>query len=730
MSDCHACECRGQATLVLDEDPARALELMAPVLREELTCGHEPALCISFEAVAAFEVGDMDRAAAAFRRGWHMVEKDPIFMSAVSRQVITLVRRGRVHRALDEVRSHMRWMDEVQAADDRMRFAAAAALTMRVAHERGVAPAQIAGRPTLEVADEFAVLATDIASTIDERNASGVQQVWLADVLDTTRIIAASSRNPARPVHAEPVVSAARRALDAWADLDVGGVDLVLSGCDVPVESVDPDELIAAAWLTWVASRRRTMDPTSAADQALAAAVHAQDPTLILAAQFECVLANEDTGRQMLETLADELAAINPMLGGAAWHGVADRLDDERAAVAACSRAADLYRAADRPVRAALMLVEAARRSEGERFAATLMAARAAFPADHHGLAFCDVLDAMSAFNNGDDAAGEELLVSAIARALPGAYRLQARHMLCDVYVRQGAFEQLLGAATDALHEVEATHAVSSRAIVKRHLGIALAETGRPVEGAECLEDALVDAERSAPELVGPSAWALGRTLATLADWGASRRAYARAARAFEADGMMAAVAHAQLRAGNAAWSNDDGDAADAHFALAMAHVDALDDVEEVVELRRACAARRMERGEIDEGLADLDAAMDGLDDLADMDDLQQDFGPSIASQGAALLADAGFPERAAARLDGLAERFDAINEHAVAVMRAGFLAAAGRLDEATALVEAHAPLLGREFTQVRGEAVARVATALDEAGRGDEADDLWERLH
>jgi hypothetical protein len=193
---------------------------------------------------------------------------------------------------------------------------------------------------------------------------------------------------------------------------------------------------------------------------------------------------------------------------------------------------------------------------------------------------------------------------------------------------------------------------------------------------------------------------------------------------------MMAAVAHAQLRAGNAAWSNDDGDAADAHFALAMAHVDALDDVEEVVELRRACAARRMERGEIDEGLADLDAAMDGLDDLADMDDLQQDFGPSIASQGAALLADAGFPERAAARLDGLAERFDAINEHAVAVMRAGFLAAAGRLDEATALVEAHAPLLGREFTQVRGEAVARVATALDEAGRGDEADDLWERLH
>ena len=730
MSDCHACECRGQATLVMDEDPGRALELMAPVLREELTCGHEPALCISLEAVAAFEVGDMDRAAAAFRRGWHLVEKDPLFMSAVSRQVITLVRRGRVHRALDEVRSHMRWMDEAQGADDRMRFAAAAALTLRVAHERGVAPEQIAGRPTVDVAAEFAALAADVAATIDARNASAVQRAWVADVLDTSRIIPDASGAPQPTNSVESVIGSARRALQAWADLDVRALDLALSGFDRAVESDDPEELLASAWLMWLASRRETDDPASAADRALTAAARAQDAALTLAGQFECVLAAGNADRQTLEALAGELARADPLLGAAAWHSVVDRVEDDDAAVAACGRAADLFQLAGRPVRAAFMVVESARRCGDERFAATLMAARAAFPADHHGLAFCDVLDAMSAFNNGDDAVGEALLVSAIARALPGTYRLQARHMLCDVYVQQGAFEQLRVAATDALHEVHETDAVSSRAIVKRHLGIALAETGRPVEGAECLEDALAEAERSAPQLVGPCAWALGRTLATLADWGASRRAYARAARAFEADGLTGAVAHAQLQAGNAAWSNSDGDAADAHFAAAMANVDALDDVDQVVELRRACAARRMERGEIDAGLADLDAALDGLDHLADIDDLRDDYGPAIASQGAALLADAGLPERAAARLDGLAARFDAINESAVAVMRAGFLAAAGRLDEATALVEAHAPLLGEEYSHIRGDAVARVATALDEAGRGDEADDLWERLH
>lgn len=731
MSDCHACECRGQAMLVVDDDPARALELMAPVLREELTCGHEPALCISLEAVAAFEVGDLDRAAAAFRRGWHLIEKDPVFMSALSRQVITLVRRGRVHRALDEVRSHLRWMDEVQAADDRMRFAAAAALTLRVAHERGVAPEQIAGRPIMDVAEELAALTTDIAATIDTRNGSAVQRAWVADVLDTARIIpVASGASSGKPMYTESVVVSARRARDAWADLDVGALDLVLTGWQRPVESAEADELIAHAWLMWLAARRRTTDPATAAQHALTAATRANDAALTLAGQFECALADKNAEPRMLEMLADELAAADPLLGAAAWHSVADRLEDEGAAVAACGRAADLFRAAEHPVRAALMVVESARRCADDAFAPTLVAARAAFPADHHGLAFCDVLDAMSAFTNGDDPAGETHLLSAIGRALPGIYRMQARHMLCDMYVRQGAFEPLRIAATDALHEVETTGMASSRAIVKRHLGIALAETGRPVEGAECLEDALVEAERSAPELVGPCAWALGRTLGTLADWGASRRAYARAARAFEADGMPAAVAHAQIQAGNAAWSNGDGEAADAHFAAAMGNVDDLEDVDDVVELRRACAARRMQRGEIEQGLADLDAALDGLDHMADIEDLHDDYGPAIASQGAALLADAGLPERAAARLEGLAERFDAINEHAVAVMRAGFLAVAGRLDEATALVEAHAPLLGDGYSQIRGEAVARVATALDEAGRGDEADDLWERLH
>lgn len=70
-SDCLACEHRGQSRLVAPDDPARALDLLAPVIDGDLTCGEEPRTSSADAALLRLHLGDVEGAVSAFRRSWH-----------------------------------------------------------------------------------------------------------------------------------------------------------------------------------------------------------------------------------------------------------------------------------------------------------------------------------------------------------------------------------------------------------------------------------------------------------------------------------------------------------------------------------------------------------------------------------------------------------------------------------------------------------------------------------
>ena len=146
-SDCQACELRDQARLVLASDPARALELVAPVVAGELTCGDEPQQCLSIDAELRLDRGDVDGAVASFRRAWHLAQDDPRASTTVAACLRVLVRLGNVDRAVDLLLPRLSWVDDLPTPRQRMSFAATAAFVLEQAAAVGLAPDDVDGRP-------------------------------------------------------------------------------------------------------------------------------------------------------------------------------------------------------------------------------------------------------------------------------------------------------------------------------------------------------------------------------------------------------------------------------------------------------------------------------------------------------------------------------------------------------------------------------------------------------
>jgi tetratricopeptide (TPR) repeat protein len=320
-------------------------------------------------------------------------------------------------------------------------------------------------------------------------------------------------------------------------------------------------------------------------------------------------------------------------------------------------------------------------------------------------------------------------------RGVPRRARLAELVDLCDVRVEQEAWAELEGPAADLVAAATRDRDPVLLALGQRLLGLAYVETGRPAEAAELLEAALPVLREYQPSLVGPAAWALGNALVALGLWAGASTAFATASAAFEAQDRLREAGHTQWCAGIAAWDAGDVAAAAGHFDDAVDKAHRSGTVGLYVEAMRSRAALTADTTDLSAGLADLDAAIPaGTALAAEIGSGEDEFDgevlePHVLRQGAHLLAQHGEVDAAVERM----ARAEALVGHEFElVLRAEagiMLADDDRLADAeprlrTSLDELDSAALEPTRVGVAGA----LARALDRAGRGEEAEEVWDR--
>ena len=210
-SDCEACERRGQARLLRETDPDRALEVIAPTVAGELTCGEEPRTSLGLDAALRVERGEVDAAVTSFRRAWHLAEADPKAADTVAECLRVLLRLGNADRAVDLLLPRLAWLEELRTPYTRMDFAATAAHVLERAAVVGLAPDEVDGRPTAEVAAELRRTADEIAAAFDARFGTTVVSDALARDHDDAKVPTEPTLPPTRLPETVPEESTSRR---------------------------------------------------------------------------------------------------------------------------------------------------------------------------------------------------------------------------------------------------------------------------------------------------------------------------------------------------------------------------------------------------------------------------------------------------------------------------------------------------------------------------------------
>lgn len=765
-SGCPVCELREQALLVQRTDPQRALALVAPVIAGEQGCSEEPRRCLSLDAELRLDRGDVDEAVTSLRRAWQPAQDDPDAAEAVGACLRVFLRLGNADRAVDLLVPRLGWLDELKTPRDRMWFAATAAHVLDRADAVGLAPRTVDGRPVRDVADELGRLAGGIASAFDARYGSTVTSTTLAAAHDPSRVPTEPTLPPTRlpaprPGEADPervdpragVLERAEVVREGLRSLDVELRQLCLAwlrdrGRILPVST--PQEWAAASFLDRVSAQQAgdLREQRAVLDLALAEAERAGDHAGVTRAEGELALldvaAAGDPGaaaaaRSRARSRAEQLEAGGDDVEAAglwrriAWFGGSE---DPAADV---SRAAAAYGRAGYEERRLMCGIEQAMADAPTDPARAAAALEALEPeVAPHALLASMALDgrARLARSTGDLDAASLLLQRALAvRGAPRRTRLTVLTELCDVRVDQEAWAELEGPAADLVAAATRDLDPVLLALGQRFLGLAYVETGRPVEAAELLEAALPVLREHEPAVVGPVGWALGNALVALRQWVRAGMAFVAAAADFEAQERGREAAHALWAAGNAAWEAGAVDEAARHFDGAADRARAAAAVGLYVEVLRSRAALRADSGDLAGGLAALDSAVAAGERLAAETGAGEDefdgevLEPQVLRQGAHLLALQGEVDAAVERLG----RAEALVGHELELVLhaegAIMLADDDRLEAAeprlrASLSELHAAGL----VPTRVEAAGALARALDRAGRGDEAREVWDR--
>lgn len=761
QSDCLACEQREQARIVAPDDPARALELLGPVVDGDLSCGEEPRLSLGEAAWLRLVLGDIEGAVSAFRRAWHLAADDPGAAETVAQCLRVLLRLGNTDRAVDLLLPRLGWLGELPAPLDRMWFSATAAHVLDRASVVGLAPGDIDGRPVADVVADLRGSAETIAAAFDARYGSSVVSQTLAAAHDVTLVPTEPTLPPTRLPDTAAPSGRRRGAATITASADVVERAAALSQA---LRTLDPaTEDHVTAWLRdrgsvlpvdtreqWAAVG--LLDRVSAVDApgdahramleaALDASRRAGDDAGVLRCQGELALLGEG-GPDRAREIAAELESVGAHTeAGGLWRrtfhregGDGDLTDLEHAAGA--------YRAAGSRERRVLCEVEAAVALAATDTDTDVAAAR--FEALEPEIADIPVLRAMVldvrsriAQRAGDEDAALDHVRAALAiRGLPDRARIPLLLGLCEVLVERNEYDAVEEPAADIVSAATRLRDGVLLAHGQRFLGLAYVETGRPVEAAELLEASLPVLRETSPSLVGPAAWALGNALVGLGQWVGGRTAFATASTAFEAEDRIMESGHAQWRAGNCAWDAGDLAAAAVHYDTAVERAHDTATLDLFVEALRSRAALRADTEDLAAGLADLDAAIGRAQRLATAAGVGEDefdgevLEPHVLRQGAHLLAKHGEVDAAVARFAAAEALVGAELEVLLRAEGAMVLAEADRLAEAEPVLrEAITSMHALGMADERANTAGALARALDRAGRGDEAEALWQRF-
>ncbi|MFQ6173168.1 hypothetical protein ACK8HX_16305 [Oryzobacter sp. R7] len=757
-SDCEACERKDQARLLAPSDPDRALDLIAPTVAGELTCGEEPRTSLGLDAVLRVDRGEVDAAVTSFRRAWHLAEDDPKAADTVADCLRVLLRLGNTDRAVDLLLPRLRWLEDLRTPYPRMWFAGTAALVLDRAAAVGLAPDEVDGRPTAEVAAGLRAEADRIAAAFDARHGSTVVSDDLAAALDPAKVPSEPTLPPTRlpdtPADVEVgrrgrrvevpegLVERAESVRQRMLDLDPEVDDHVrawLRDRDGAPEATTPQEWSARAFLDRV-SAQDTGGPEryrARLGEAADAARRAGDDVELARAEAEVAILDGDEDAAL--AIAERFDAEGrPAEAAGVWRRLAwfGRPADPAGLMA---RSADAYRRAGHDARALMGEVEIAMAlgaTDPERATRQLdeveprVAGRPLLASMVH-----DVRGRL-ARGRGDLEEAERHLRAALAvPGTPERVRVPVSLALCDVLVDANRYDVLEGPAADLVAAATTTRDPVLLAHGQRFLGLAYVETGRPAEAAELLEAALPVLREHAPPLVGPVGWALGNSLTGLGHWAAARTAFATAATSFEAEGRILETAHAQWRAGNAAWDAEDLEAAASHFEAAVDRSREVAEVPLHVEALRSRAALRADTEDLAGGLADLDAAIAAGDALAREAGVDEDgwdgevVEPHVLRQGAHLLAKHGDVDGAVERLRRAEALVGADLELALGAEAGVILADADRPQAEARLRELLPALAAHGLDQQRVEAAAALARFLEREGRAEEAEQVWERF-
>ncbi len=718
------------------------------------------------DAEARLDRGDLDGAVLAMRQAWQPAQDDPQASGTVAACLRVLVRIGNPERAVDLLVPRLGWLAELGTPDARMWFAATAAFVLEQAAAAGVAPETVGGRPLDEVAGDLSRVAGEIATALEEEHGDAATSSALAAAHDPRRVSPEPTLPPTRLPSTPPEGSDGRavppstgvldRARTVREGLARAGADLEpqveawLRDRDGILPVTTPQEWAAVGMLDRTAAQDAGPPGRQRAllADALEAAQHADDTVGAVRGEGELALLDvmEAESQEEAEaagararTCAEQLESDGAdEEAGALWRRFAwfGGSDDPAGHLA---RAAAAYGRAGLPERRLLCGIEQAMATapvDPDTGAAMLEA----LEPEVSGIPVLAsiALDgrARIARSTGDlDVAAHLLERARSVRGVPRRARLAELVDLCDVRVEQELWAELEGPAADLVAAATRDRDPVLLALGQRVLGLAYVETGRPAEAAELLEAALPVLREHQPALVGPAGWALGNALVALGMWAGASTAYATAAGAFQAQDRLRESGHTRWCAGNAAWDAGDPVAAAGHFDDAVDKAQRSGTVGLYVEVLRSRAALTADTTDLFAGLADLDAAIPAAEALAaELGSGEDEFDgevlePYVLRQGAHLLAQHGEVDAAVERM---ARAESLVGHEFELVLRAEggiFLADDDRLDVAERrLRDSIDELDAAGLVPTRIDAAGALARALDRAGRGDDAEAVWER--
>ncbi|MEU0939325.1 tetratricopeptide repeat protein [Embleya sp. NPDC005971] len=133
LADCDACERREQARwLIARGRDADALELLAPTLDGALTCAEEPQVSLAASMLPLVREGDPDRARAHHLRGYRSVRGKVSTYAAVAEHIEFCALTGNEGRGIEILAEHRAWLERPQSdPSDHADFLAGVAVLLR-----------------------------------------------------------------------------------------------------------------------------------------------------------------------------------------------------------------------------------------------------------------------------------------------------------------------------------------------------------------------------------------------------------------------------------------------------------------------------------------------------------------------------------------------------------------------------------------------------------------------